>query len=121
MRYFLTIAAIAATAVGLTLPSLAQGATKKLYATVGPDDTITLKTAAGARVRSIKAGRYTIVVRDRGDDHNFRLFGRGLSKATTVGFVGRKVWRNVTLRRGKTYTFQCDPHADHMRGSFRAR
>ena len=121
MRYFMTIAAMAASAVGLVLPTVSHGATRTLYATVGPGDTIALKTASGARVRSVRAGTYTIVVRDRGADHNFRLLGGGLSKATSVGFVGKKVWKGVRLRAGRTYTFRCDPHAEDMRGSFRVR
>ena len=121
MRYFLTIATVVATAVALALPAISHGATRTLYAAVGPNDTITLKTARGTRVRNVRAGTYTIVVRDRGAEHNFRLFGRGLSKATGVSFVGKKVWKRVRLRAGRRYTFQCDPHADHMRGTFRVR
>jgi hypothetical protein len=110
------VAALAASA--LAVPQAAQPATKTLYATVGPGETITMKTAAGARVKTLKAGTYTIVVQDKSADHNFRLFGKGVSKTTAVGFTGKKMWRNVRLGKG-TYRFVCDPHAGHMAGSFR--
>ncbi len=80
-------------------------------------DRVSLKTASGAPVRSVKAGTYNIVVNDRSSDHNFRLGGR----ATGVDSTGRTVWKGVRLVRGKTYTYVCDPHADEMRGSFRVR
>ena len=113
------IAAAIAT-LALLVPTSAEAATPKLVASVGPGHTITLRTAAGAPVRSVKAGLYTIVVRDLADDHDFRLVGPGLNKATGVGFMGNVTWR-VKLVRGKTYRFVCDPHSDEMRGSFRVR
>ena len=109
-----------AAALAVALPVEADAAPQKLVATVGPGHTITLRTASGAAVRSVKAGLYTIVVRDRATDHDFRLIGPGVNKATAVGFVGTQTWR-VKLVRGKTYKFVCDPHADEMFGSFRAR
>lgn len=105
-------------ALALTLPGSA--ATPRLVATVGPGETITLRTAAGAAVRSLRAGVYTISVRDRSSEHNFRLSGPGVSRATGVGATGTSTWK-VTLRRGGAYRFVCDPHADDMRGTFRAR
>jgi hypothetical protein len=112
--------AAAIAALACLVPTGAAAATPKLVATVGPGHTITLRTATGAPVRSVKAGLYTIVVRDRADDHDFRLVGPRLNKATGVGFVGNTTWR-VRLVRGKTYRFVCDPHSDEMRGSFRVR
>jgi hypothetical protein len=117
IRNLLTAGAAVA---ALALPGGAAAATPKLFATVGPNDTISLKTASGAAVRSVKAGTYAIVVRDRADDHNFVLRGPGVSKATGVGTTGTVTWR-VKFLRGKTYTFVCAPHAGEMRGSFRAR
>jgi hypothetical protein len=111
-------AATAIAALALALPGTA--ATPRLVATVGPSETITLRTAAGAPVRSLRAGVYTVVVKDRSNEHNFRIVGPGVSKATGVGSTGTVTWR-VKLLRGKGYRFQCDPHADDMRGAFRAR
>jgi plastocyanin len=90
---------------------------RRLVATVGPGATITLRTASGQRVRRLRRGTYSIVVRDRSRSHNFRLTGPGVRRATRVGFVGTVTWR-VTLRAG-TYRYLCDPHARAMRGSFR--
>jgi len=91
----------------------------RLTATVGPGATISLRTASGRRVTTLRRGRYRIVVRDRSRIHNFHLRGPGVNKATTVRFRGTATW-TVTLRRG-TYRFVCDPHARRMRGSFTVR
>jgi hypothetical protein len=112
------VAAAAVAALALALPGTA--ATPKLVATVGPGETITLRTAAGAPVRSLRAGIYTVVVKDSSDEHNFRIVGPGVNKATGVGSTGTVTWK-VKLVRGKAYRFQCDPHSDDMRGAFRAR
>ena len=121
-RIILLLAAVAAAAVVAALSFAASGtaATPKLVATVGPGDTITLRTAAGGPVRSLRAGVYTVVVKDSSNEHNFRIVGPGVSKATGVGSTGTVTWK-VKLARGKAYRFQCDPHADDMRGAFRAR
>jgi len=97
----------------------AAAATPQLIATVGPDDTITLRKSGGARVTTLKAGVYRIVVRDRADEHDFRLVGPRVKKATSVASTGTKTWR-VKLVRG-TYRFFCAPHAGDMHGSFRVR
>ncbi len=115
IRLALATAVLAALAV----VAPASAATPRLIATVGPGFTITLKTAAGKRVTTLKPGRYTFVVRDRSEDHNFHLRGRVNRSLSGVDFVGtRRV--TVTLRAGR-YTYVCDPHADSMRGSFRVR
>ena len=116
---FRSLLAAAAAGVAIALPVTAEAAPKKLIATVGPGETIVLKTASGARVRTLTAGAYVITVRDLSAEHNFHLRGRGVNKTSAVGFVGTQTWR-VTLRRG-AYAYVCDPHADSMRGSFRVR
>lgn len=92
---------------------------RRLVATVGPGATIAVRTPGGAAVRSTRAGRYAITVRDLSAHHNFRLAGPGVSRATGVAFRGTVTW-TVQLRKGATYAFRCDPHARRMRGSFRA-
>ena len=94
--------------------------TATLTATVGPGPTISLRSASGARARSVRAGVYTIVVRDRSRAHNFHLVGPGVNRRTSVRFTGTVRWR-VRFRSGATYRFVCDPHARGMRGSVRAR
>lgn len=103
--------------VALAVAAPAWGKTTPLLGTVGPDFTISLKRG-GVRVKTLKRGTYTLVVRDRSDFHNFRLRGPGVNRAiTSVLFVGRKTV-TVRLRPGR-YTFLCDPHSFDMRGSFR--
>jgi hypothetical protein len=114
----LSVAAVAA--IFSALPVSAHAATPKLVGTVGPGYTITLRTAAGATARSVKAGVYAITVRDRSEEHNFHLSGPGVNKWTSVDGVGTKTWR-IRIVRGKTYRFVCDPHAEMMRGSLRGR
>jgi plastocyanin len=100
---------------GLAASTVTAG--KKLVASVGPGYSITLKTRAGAAVKTLRAGTYTIVVRDRSPEHNFHLSGHAVNKATSPGSVSTSTWR-VRFVSG-TYSFACDPHADMMRGSVR--
>jgi plastocyanin len=88
----------------------------KLVGTVGPGFTITLRDAQGAAVSRLDPGAYEIEVRDLSDEHNFRLRGPGIDRATSVSGTATETW-NVTLRDG-TYTFLCDPHPTAMRGTF---
>lgn len=90
----------------------------RLTGTVGPGFTISLRTLAGKLVTSLKAGLYTITIRDRSRIHNFHLTGPGVSKKTGVAFIGTVTW-SVRLQKGKTYRFVCDPHKLAMKGSFR--
>jgi plastocyanin len=113
-RISLALAA-ALMAVSVAVASASTTATK-LVGTDGPNFTITL-TKGGAKVRTLKPGRYSILIRDKSNIHNFHLTGPGLNKLTSVGFVGNKTW-TVTLKKG-TYKFICDPHASIMKGSFK--
>ena len=118
----ITTAAIASLFAALALAtwSTASAAPSKLRGTVGPGETIALKTAAGKRVSLVSRGTYSITVRDSSDEHNFYLSGPGVRKQITgVGFVGTKTV-TVKLGAGK-YTFVCTPHSDDMRGGFTVR
>lgn len=88
----------------------------KLVGTVGPGATISLRKGA-TKVKTLKAGSYTITVRDRSPIHDFHLTGPGVNRKTGVGYVGTRTWK-VTVRKG-LYRFYCDPHERAMRGSFR--
>ena len=90
---------------------------KRLIGTVGPGFSIALRTPAGAAVKTLRAGTYSVVVRDRSPEHNFHLRGRGVDKSTTVGASATTTW-TVRLAPG-TYTYVCDPHASSMRGSLK--
>src|SRR5438876_4929162 len=87
----------------------AQASTPKLTGTVGPGYTISLKKGT-AKVKTLKAGRYTVTVADKSNIHNFHLEGPGVSKVITgTAFKGTKSV-TVTLKKC-TYTYVCDPHA----------
>ena len=109
-------------AVGASLAATAlatAGTTKSsgLVGEVGPGYTIEVKLN-GKDLKTIKAGTYTMKVEDKASIHDFHLIGKGLNKATSVSFVGDRIWR-VTFKPGKV-TYQCDPHASMgMKGSFK--
>lgn len=113
-RMFLAVP-VAVAALLLLAP--AQAAPTKLVGTVGPGFTITLQKS-GTKVTKLKAGTYAITVDDRSSAHNFHLSGPGVNKKTSVGGTGKVTWK-VTLQKGKTYRYVCDPHASSMKGSFR--
>ena len=87
-----------------------------LRGTVGPGFTITLKTPNGKVVKKLKAGMYTIRIRDLSPIHDFHLFGPGVNKKTSVQNTGSLTW-TVRLRHGR-YRYHCDPHRTIMHGSF---
>lgn len=90
----------------------------KLVVTAGPQDVITLKTAAGAAVKRMKLGTYKVTVRDRGRDHNVHIVAPGYNRKTQpLSYRGTQTW-SVKLARTGTFKFLCDPHAAlGMRGS----
>ena len=90
--------------------------TASLEGETGPGFEIKLRQD-GDDVQTLEAGRYTLSVEDQSEMHNFRLIGPGVDEEVTdVPFVGERSV-TVTLQAG-TYTFQCDPHASQMRGTF---
>ncbi len=103
---------VAAGAVGAVSPG------SVLTGSVGQGDApvITLVDSTGAPVTSLKAGSYTVKVKDESTRHDFHLAGPGVDEKTTVPETTEVTW-TVTLSAG-TYTFVCDPHAARMEGSF---
>ena len=108
--------ALIALAAGVTASSGAAAGGKKLVGVVADPLKITL-TLGGKKVTKLKAGTYTITVKDLASDHNFHLEGPGVNKSTSVAAKGTTTWK-VRLKKG-TYTYVCDPHASFMRGSFK--
>ena len=107
-------------ALALATWTTASAAPGKLKGSVGPSETISLKTSAGKKLSMVARGTYTLTVRDSSDEHNFYISGPGLRKQITgIGFVGTKTVK-ITLRSGK-YAFVCTPHSDDMNGAFRVR
>ena len=114
-RIALFVAGVAAMLV-LAAPSTAMGPTK-LKGTVGPGFTITLKKGT-VKVKTLKAGKYSITVSDKSNIHDFHLKGPGVNKIiTTTPFKGTKTV-TVKLKKG-TYKYVCDPHASLMTHSFK--
>jgi len=116
IRIVLTLAA-ALTAVVLAATS-ASAAVPRLVGSTGPDGAfhITL-TKGGKKVTKLKAGKYTIVVKDIAKTHNFHLTGPGVNKKTPVAGKGTYTW-HLTLKKG-TYRYVCGPHKPVMTGSFK--
>ena len=82
----------------------------KLKGTIGPGYTISLKDARGRAVKMLRHGKYTLVVSDKANIHNFTLNGPGIKNKMITGtsFVGPKTV-TVTLKTGK-YRFYCTVH-----------
>lgn len=111
----LAAAVLAAFGVGVFGAAGAAAAGGKLVGAVADPVKISL-TQGGKRVTKLKAGTYSILVKDTTTAHNFRLAGPGVDKATSVGGKQTVTWK-VTLKKG-TYTYVCDPHKGFMKGSF---
>jgi hypothetical protein len=110
-----TCVAVGTVLVARGTPSAADG--RGLQGTVGPGFTIRLSDEAGQPVTSLRPGTYWLTVNDLSDHHNFHILGPGLNEVvTTVPFKGT-VTVKIHLSHGN-YTFQCDPHASAMHGSF---
>jgi hypothetical protein len=67
--------------------------------------------------RSLKAGRYLVIVTDRSAKRNFRLDGPGVRRAAGVSFKGTTRW-SVRLAKG-TYRYGSDP--EPLEGRLRVR
>ena len=111
-----TLVVPAAAAAALALAASASAAPPSLAGTVGPGFTITLKDKAGKTVQNLKPGKYTFVINDLANIHNFHLTGPGVDKATDIGGTGTTKW-TVSLKKG-SYGYVCDPHASSMNGKF---
>lgn len=94
-------------------------ALSRLLATVGPKSTISLRSATGAVLRSVKPGTYSIVVRDRTKAHNFHLVGKGVNRKSGIAAVGTTTWK-VKLSAG-TLRFFSDRAPKTVKGSILVR
>ena len=90
----------------------------KLLATVGPRNTISLRSGTGAVLHhGVKAGTYAVVVRDRSKVHNFHLVGKGVNRRSTLAGVGTTTWK-LKLAKG-TLRFYSDRAPKTVKGSVR--
>jgi len=99
-------------------PAAAVTPRTKLVLTSGPVFTITLTTAAGKTVKSMKTGTYRVTVRDRSRIHDAHVIAPGYNRRTSpLTYTGTQTWK-VKLARAGTFRFLCDPHAlTGMKGS----
>jgi plastocyanin len=116
------LVAVAGLSTALVLAGAAfsqRAATPKLAGTVGPGYTIKL-TKAGAKVKSLKAGRYTFAIADKSSIHDFTLEqekgGKFEKHLTSISFKGNKS-ATVTLKKGK-WKYYCSVHESQMFGFF---
>lgn len=80
----------------------------RLNGAVGPGAKIDLKTVAGKRVLTLRAGVYLFVVSDRTALDNFHLTGPGVNRKTAVKGKGTFRW-TLRLKPGK-HRYRSDEH-----------
>jgi hypothetical protein len=78
---------------------------------------ITFKDANGMTIKSLRAGRYKLVIRDYSRFRDFHLKGPKLNVYSTLPFVGRLSYGTLVFGKGK-YSFWCDAHKSATRRSF---
>jgi hypothetical protein len=118
MRKAQVYAMCASAAAALALAAPVQAATR-ITGTVS-SSAISLKAQTGAgyvAVKTLPAGKYTVVIRDRSKRENFHLSGPGVDGKTTRAFAGTTRW-TLRLRKG-LYTFRSDAHPLRLKGRFR--
>jgi hypothetical protein len=96
-------------------PTPPPAAVPKLLATVGPRNTITLRSGTGAVLKTLKPVTYSITVRDRSRLHNFHLVGKGVNRKSTLAGTGTLTWR-VKLSAG-VLRFYSDRSPTTVKGS----
>jgi plastocyanin len=113
--------AAAAVAVAIVASADARSSSTRLIGTVGPGYTITLKKGT-AKVKTLKAGKYTFVITDKASIHNFTIErekgGPKIEKTLTgTSFQGKKTV-TVTLKKG-SWKYYCSIHEPQMFGFFK--
>jgi len=113
--------AAAAVAVAMVASAEARSSSTRLIGTVGPGYTISLKKGT-AKVKTLKAGKYTFVITDKASIHDFTIErekgGPKIEKTLTgTSFQGKKTV-TVTLKKG-SWKFYCSIHEPQMFGFFK--
>jgi len=109
--------AVAVGAVIATPGTSSSHGGRQLHGVVGPGFTISLSDEDGQAVTSLRPGTYWLTVEDKSNRHDFHIFGPGLDEVVTTVPAVETVTVKIHLSHGE-YTFQCDPHAATMHGSF---
>jgi hypothetical protein len=114
------VAAVVALGSAGAAMAFSSASTPTLNGTVGPGFTISLKTSAGAKVKTLKAGTYKFAITDKADIHTFDLKqtsgGKFHKELTGAGFTGKKTV-TIKLSKGK-WQFYCAVHPTEMFGNF---
>ena len=63
----------------------------------------------------VKAGTYSVVVRDRSKLHNFHLVGKGVNRKSTLAGIGTTTWK-LKLAKG-ALRFYSDKAPKTVKGS----
>ena len=118
-RIALVLLAVALAAAAFLVS--AQASTPKLTGTVGPGYTIILKKGT-AKVKTLKAGKYTFVITDKASIHNFTVErekgGPKIEKTlTATTFQGKKTV-TMTLKTG-SWKYYCSNHESQIFGFFK--
>jgi hypothetical protein len=79
---------------------------------------ITLKNAAGAKVKALTEGTYKVTVKDASKAQNFHLTGPGVNRKTKVRATPKVTW-TLDLTPGK-YTYRSDKKK-RLKGTFTVR
>jgi len=124
-KYLAILAALAVAALVFAATAFSGGAsTPTLKGVVGPGFTISLKKA-GKTVKTLKAGKYRIVVSDKSPIHNFTLEREHPSSPhiekhiTSTPFTGPKTIV-MTLKKGSWRAY-CSNHEAQMHHDFKVR
>lgn len=118
--YIAVVTAVATLSTAGAAMAFGSATTPTLKGTVGPGFTITLKDAAGHKVKTLKAGTYKLAITDKADIHTFslkQLSGGTFNKDLTSDvFQGTKTVK-VKLTKGK-WQYYCALHPTEMFGNF---
>ncbi len=76
----------------------------RLYAVLSAAGKASLGARPGARAKSVKAGAYSVSVKDASRNAGFRLSGPRVSRSTGRAFTGSVTWK-VTLQKGGVYRY----------------
>ena len=82
---------------------------------MGPKSTISLRSPTGAVLKTVKAGVYSITVRDRSRLHNFHLVGKGVNRRSALVGMGTLTWK-IKLSAGALRFFS-DKSPKTIKGS----
>lgn len=87
---------------------------KTLHGAIDRKGRISLRTAFGQPVRSLREGTYTVTIRDLSRSNGFRLAsggnaGKKIDRRTGIRFRGRVTW-TVRLRGGGHYSYSSRRH-----------